>query len=523
MPSDADITHLSEEQFTRFYLLPLYQARGYQDVEYYHGGQTEKGKDVTMWRYDPEQIRENYAVVVKAGDITGSASGSGSANTVQFQVQQCFKVPFVDKKTAAPQDTHKCFIVASGEIKNNARTTIKETLDAFSRYIRFFDGAEILSQFRRFCPEKSAVEDFLKTSVALQKQLKGVQLTSEIAAGVRQLIFRRVAGDAESEKWIMSLGIDLDAVNAEMNSKLKAFNEEGGSIVLSKGTFYIAKFPEVLILLGVRPEQLGDFVLTQIPKELGNFTLEFVDNEDKSVLSLRTQIWIVSSGSNRVRLENRGDASAFRILIETDRESQRITATFSVSLLGYNSYSAFRAVQFLDALSRAGHLRLFSDDTGLVLVDGPTDKSAPKVRQLDLKLLEKLAHVQQKTGQQIMINREILASDISDIESAYVAVTSGRLYFEEGPITMNAKPDFTLDPDVPGWDSVVIEPSIEERAITVLDNKIDLGETEIVATKGIPKVEQDGKVIKLFPSPGEPFYLNFVRYSGKSEKPDLGG
>lgn len=245
MPSDADITHLSEEQSTRFYLLPLYQARGYQDVEYYHGGQTEKGKDVTMWRYDSEQIRENYAVVVKAGDITGSASGSGSANVVQFQVLQCFNVPFVDKKTAGPQDTHKCFIVASGEIRNNARATIKETLGTFARYIRFFDGSEILSQFRQFCPEKSAVEDFLKTSVALQSQLKGVQVTSEIAAGVRQLIFRRVAGDAESEKWIMSLGINLDAVNAEMNSKLKAFSEEGGSVILSKGTFYIARLPEV--------------------------------------------------------------------------------------------------------------------------------------------------------------------------------------------------------------------------------------------------------------------------------------
>jgi hypothetical protein len=89
---------------------------------------------------------------------------------------------------------------------------------------------------------------------------------------------------------------------------------------------------------------------------------------------------------------------------------------------------------------------------------------------------------------------------------------------------MNAKPDFTFEPDTPGWDSlVVIEPSIEERAITVLDNKIDLGETEIVMKKAIPKVEQNGKVLKLFPSPGEPFYLNFVRYSGRSEKPDLGG
>jgi len=346
-----------------------------------------------------------------------------------------------------------------------------------------------------------------------------MQVTSEIVAGIRQLIFRRVAGDAESEKWIMSLGINLEAINAEM----KAFSEEGGSIVLPKGTFNIRRFPEVLNLLGVRPEQFGDLLLKQIPDELGNFTLQFMDNEDKSVLSLRTRMWIVSSGSDRIRLENRDDATALRILIEIHREPQRTTVTFTASLLGHNAYSAFRAVQFLDALSKPGRLTLFNDDTGLELVDGPTDKSSSKVSELELKILEKLAQIQQKAGQQIMINREILASDLSDIESAYVAITEGRLYFKEGPVTMNTKPDFTFNPDVPGWNSLVIEPSIEERAIVVLDNKIDLGETEIVVKKAIPKVEQDRKVLKLFPAPGEPFYLNFVRYSGRSEKPDISG
>ena len=341
MASEAEFALLNEEEFTLSYLIPLYQAKGYQDVEYYHGGQTEKGKDITMWRFDLEQLRENYAVVVKAGDITGSASGSGSANTVQFQVQQCFKVPFADKKTAAPQDAHKCFIVASGEIKNNARTTIRETLDSsFARYIRFFDGAEILSQFRQFCPEKSAVEDFLKTSVALQNQLKGVEVTAQVISGVRRLLFRPVDGVAESEKWILELGLDLDAINAEMDSKLKAFSEEGGSIVLPKGIFNIVTLPEVLGLFGVRPDHFGDFELRQVPKELGNFTLRSIGDEDKSVFFLRTRMWLVSSGSTRFRLENRGDASAFKILMEVDREAQTTTVTFTVSLLGHNLESS---------------------------------------------------------------------------------------------------------------------------------------------------------------------------------------
>jgi hypothetical protein len=519
MASEAEFAVLNEDEFTRFYLVPLYRAKGYQDVEYYHGGQTEKGKDITMWRFDAEQIRENHAVVVKAGDITGSASGSSSANAVQFQVQQCFKVPFVDKKTAVAQDTHKCFIVASGEIKNNARTTIKETLDSsFARYIRFFDGAEILSQFREFCPEKSAVEDFLKTSVALKDQLKGVDVTAHVIAGVRRLLFRHVDGVADSVKWILELNLDLDAINAEMNSKLKAFGEEGGNIVLPKGIFNITRLPEVLGLVGVHQEQFGDLELRQLPKELGNFTLQLIDEEGERVFSLRSQLWIVSSGRIRMRLENRSDASAFKIVIEADREAQTTMMTFTVSLLGHNAYSAYRSIQFLDALSRAGRFTLINDDTGVALVEGPTETSLSKVSQLDLRLFEKLSEVQRKTGQQIVIKREIQASDIPDIESAFVAVTEGKLYFEEDAIVLNAKPDFKFDSNVE-WGPLVIELLGSDRELTLLDHKVDLGETEIVVTEPQPKVEQEGKILKLFPSPGKPFYLNFVKYSGKSEKP----
>ena len=94
MATEADLTGLSEREFTKLYLLPLYKAKDYQDVDDYHGGQAEKGKDITMWKFDAEQIRENYSVVVKAGDITGSASGKGSANEAAFQIRQSFKVPF---------------------------------------------------------------------------------------------------------------------------------------------------------------------------------------------------------------------------------------------------------------------------------------------------------------------------------------------------------------------------------------------------------------------------------------------
>ena len=43
MATEVELANLSEKEFTQSYLLPLYKAKGYQDVDYHHNGQTGKG------------------------------------------------------------------------------------------------------------------------------------------------------------------------------------------------------------------------------------------------------------------------------------------------------------------------------------------------------------------------------------------------------------------------------------------------------------------------------------------------
>ena len=77
-------------------LIPLFKAMGFKDVSHYHGGTGEQGKDITMWQANVLGDREYYAVVVKAGRITGEAKGKGSAAEVQMQIAQAFGSKFTD-------------------------------------------------------------------------------------------------------------------------------------------------------------------------------------------------------------------------------------------------------------------------------------------------------------------------------------------------------------------------------------------------------------------------------------------
>ena len=106
---------LNESELCKKILWPLFEAMGYQDIDYYHGGILEQGKDFVMWRDEPPKGRVNYAVVVKATKITGAASGK--MHEVLMQIKQCLGDRYADKRTSEEQMIHSCFVVISREIK----------------------------------------------------------------------------------------------------------------------------------------------------------------------------------------------------------------------------------------------------------------------------------------------------------------------------------------------------------------------------------------------------------------------
>jgi hypothetical protein len=92
----SELAELDETRMRTRVLIPLFKAMGFRDIEHYHGGSQEHGKDIIMWR--PEGLRErvNYGVVVKAKRVSGKASGTSSAGEVRIQIEQCFDKPYPD-------------------------------------------------------------------------------------------------------------------------------------------------------------------------------------------------------------------------------------------------------------------------------------------------------------------------------------------------------------------------------------------------------------------------------------------
>lgn len=379
----------------------------------------------------------------------------------------------------------------------------------------FFDGSEILAQFAEFCPEKNAVEEFLRSSAALQNQLKGVEVSAKIASGVRELLFRPTEGTSESEKWLLQLDLNLEAINEEIRARFKAFDEEGGSISLPKAVFQIVRLPEILEQFGVAAQHIGDLSLTQIPKEIGTFTFRKSDEENQSTSLEHIGLSVIKSGSTRVQLATKDDTNACKFTLDFDRNAQTVTFSFTPLILGQNSFAVYKVFAFVQALSKRGNLSLVSDQTGVAVIDELIEGVPSKVSPLQLSLLRKLATIQQKTGKTIVVKRAILGTDIPDIENTFIAVTEGKLYFELEPIIIHSRPGENRNhyPRTP--DSYVFVPPDKQHMITIVDNEIDLGETEIIVNNAVFEIDEETGGGKLIPLNDEPFYINFVRYSGE--------
>jgi hypothetical protein len=145
--SRASLEAMKEDVF-RGHLIDLYRRMGYQDVDHYHGPQ-ELGKDIIMWD-DVAGQRVNIAVVVKAGNITGTAAPKkGSAGEVFNQVTQAFGAPGLDPHLGDFK-TDKVFVVCNGEISSSARASLKALFAGSPRSesIEFF-GLERVWQLSR--------------------------------------------------------------------------------------------------------------------------------------------------------------------------------------------------------------------------------------------------------------------------------------------------------------------------------------------------------------------------------------
>ena len=115
----------NEQYFSLELLIPLFQKMGFENISYNHG-KDEYGKDITFQEIDKLGIRKTYGVQVKAGNISGKINSS--IDSLISQIDDAFKVPFIDLNSRNPQYISTLIVVCSGHFTHNAKEKIQYKL-----------------------------------------------------------------------------------------------------------------------------------------------------------------------------------------------------------------------------------------------------------------------------------------------------------------------------------------------------------------------------------------------------------
>ncbi len=143
------ILSLNEASFRVDVIVPLLKKMGFEKVKETHGV-NELGKDIVF--YEPAKLGGFHsAVVAKAGNISGSASGEKNLQIVLNQINMAFKNPFFNVEDKQNYLVSKVIVWTSGSISGNAEKQIQNQLSEF-RNVVFFDGQKTVELLEEFYP-----------------------------------------------------------------------------------------------------------------------------------------------------------------------------------------------------------------------------------------------------------------------------------------------------------------------------------------------------------------------------------
>src|SRR5690606_11614519 len=109
------IQSLNEAELREKLLIPLFTKMGFIDPILHHHS-NEKGKDIILKEFDSKFKKTEYlSVVVKAGDVTGSSSGSSGYFALLNQIKQSLNEPYKHIYELKEVYVDKVIVVISGK------------------------------------------------------------------------------------------------------------------------------------------------------------------------------------------------------------------------------------------------------------------------------------------------------------------------------------------------------------------------------------------------------------------------
>ena len=416
------LRQMSEDQFRKEVLVPLFQAMGYLDVHLQHGGVLEQGKDIVMWKRDDIRDRVNFAVVAKSDPVSGKASGNSSAAEVVFQLQQCFGYPYQDAVTLEDQVVHRCIVACPHEIRKEAQRAVRSALDT-----KLVPNVDFLCGQRLW----NLIEEHLGPRTALATLQKAGRLLEDATAHHRVVAHVRGADvvfgieakhpDAAAQEPLVFRGTFAFPNDEDGRRAMAAFESHiktGSPVTLSSSYIKEWEVPSPLRpFFGTELEQISMLPAPSPRVIVGDLSLETLSGRSEIITGLRLRT--KQAGTEEITVVSEEGEAPYTLAVTANRSTREVTLSISFDIGGVNVKRALEATRFRDALAEGGQIVFRDVATGLALTSGivPPGLTTPASERFE-EFLSALAFIQAKT-------KCLLNVPARDLEMGEVRATMG--------------------------------------------------------------------------------------------------
>jgi len=480
-----EIQQMDEAELRTEILIPLFRAMGFKDVQHWHGGSLELGKDIVMWKSEEVRERVNYAVVAKAGKVSGAASGKGSAYEVWFQVQQCFGSSFLDAVTGEPCDVERCFVVTSMPLSKEARGAMETSLSAshLKRLVSFIDGDKLWELVTKFL-HVSLIDRLAET----QTYLKSIDESFAVIATVDEdkigLSLRPKPGALPVEPLPVSATFAFPDTpeGQRMREAFETHLRTGAPVTFTQQFITAFAVPEFLSSLGLAagiPNELTIGPRTRAGPPT-RATLQVTTGDGETAELPGFELRVVQVGSEEVTVDNEHQRFPWRLRITVRARESEWPIDFRASYEDVNVRQELIGMRFQNVIAKGGVVSLLDADSGLSIFKATVPPlMMPPIEPRWLRLLESLDYIQRRANVEIRVPRvDVTAEDAARVFSVAEILRTGELPVKPGlasfvtdrQTTERILQQFSKG-DTPQF---LFEPE-SEQSLTVLGTSIPLG------------------------------------------------
>jgi hypothetical protein len=520
------IQKMKEDELSQKVLIPLFREMGFQDVVYYHGGAGEQGKDIVFWEHDKLQTRKNYAVVVKATNITGQAkAGKGTAGEVATQIQQAFGDDYLDSVTSESQTVHECWVVTNLKISKEGETSIKSVMKAsnYHRHVRFINGDKLWELVEKHLARQTLMGKFQM----IQKEISNVdshyvpviQLSGEeMNLGLRE----KFKGAAEEKPLDFNFSFQFPETPAGQAAKvaLDQHFATGAPVSISPEFISSIEYPELIkSLFGADDIQTPTLEISPLSNGHHFVARIEIECDDGDKFNIDHVDFVVKhSGTEEATLENIESASILKIklVVNMTKHTAKLTFGWHLPNQTYSCAQLLQILEFQNCSSKPFNLRVISKEFGLEVFsqrsEQGTTSSPPKFHLSLYRVLDKL---QRKSNKLIMIPIRALTDDeIKDLSELIHIVHNGKITgkWTEFKVTLQ---DLSVDAFKALSEQAFFFRLVAEEVENIFATELPLGEVETVFRNGL--IANLGEARKAYNSGERNVELHIVAQNGEAE------